>query len=197
MSLDRYLAGEDGCLSAAITESIPLADRMVVSFMEKAPGFTYLEDDLKAELYLKLAEAIPLMRGSQGGAKHNPKGYLSKTLYRHINIFLDGHLHFDVPDKSRRRAFQKGKAGELPSTMNVFEEVSPFQADKRVTSERSVVELRMTIDECCRSRDELMIVDMRAKGYTQEEIEAELGIDQVAISRMLSEIQERVEKALA
>lgn len=199
MSLDRYLAGEDGCLQAAITESMPLAEQMVRTLITKAPGFAYLEDDLIGEMNLLLVEWIPKMRETASEAeKLNPQGYLSTAMHRRIINFVNEQTSLDAPSTSRRRAEKNGD-GDLIDTPFVSGQPFDFTLanDDRAEQERAAIDLRMTIDDCCQSREERMIVDMRARGFTQTEIAEELGMSQKVISRTLAELQTRVEKAIA
>lgn len=188
MSLDRYLAGDDSALNAAVVECMPIVEETVLDFVNKK-GFGHLYDDLVSEGYLKLMTAVPKIRKSlKESAEENPTGYLQNAIRSCILEFISKEVNVGMPRRSRHRALKNGKA------------VASCSADsdglEQHRSREDAAELREMIGELCEDADQRMIVDMRARGFTNQEISDELHIDTREIAKLLNQLETKVDKEL-
>lgn len=189
MSLDRYLAGEDDQLDAAIVEFMPLVDSVVERFVTKAPGFAHLSDELTSEGYARLVEAIPKMRESiEKTEKANPRGYLTRAVKDAIIRCLRDETNLGMGHMTWRRMTKDGRTIPAPSLTAV--------EDDRTNDPFEVIELRETILDCCRSAEERMIVDMREQGFTYREIADELDMSLDTVHKFLNDVHSRLQLEL-
>lgn len=178
-------AGDQSARDEMVVLNMPLVSFKVDAYLSCFPHLEYLRDDLVSEGNVALIEAVDRCRSCNGGSI-NPIGYLSVAIHKQIGHFVDSEI-FANPDRTTRFRRQQGKDPErshkVPNSDFVLSEL--FQ------DTRKEAELLELILDCCESEEERAIVDLRIKGYKDDEIASQLEMSKTAVFMLRRELYQR------
>jgi RNA polymerase sigma factor (sigma-70 family) len=185
----RVLAGEADAKEQMIVNNLPLAISVVDEFLTKHAGFRHLRDDLIAEAFLAVVNAVQTMSPYQGENSPNPTSYLFKSVYRQLTRCLDETPLINPARHRMKHARRTRTAANIP---NVASRIDINKTTLGGSAESpGVFELRDLISSCCLSPDDQTIVAMRENGSSFQEIAQAIGLSRNTTHRMYAAIRDR------
>lgn len=205
----KVLAGDAAARERMIVGNMSLVINKVEGFLKIAPQYSYLFDDMVSEGLIGLCTAVNKMADVQNP---NPTGYISWWVNYHIGDAVDKESGVSGSKRTKDRLRAKGV--ELPALLNYEERSSdaPDESDEYVQKHdlsESVYDqlvqcedidamdpdimrnLHETIEHCCVTEEDRIIVDMRSKGYVDADIAKTLGLSVTGTYLMRREIYRR------
>ena len=180
----RITQGDSLAISEMIEANIPLVKSKVEGFLTAFPHLEYLRDEMIGEGNLALCEAVNLMRTAKPIAR--PSGYLTAAILKGIGNFIDSELY--TSDRTARRRRSNGDDQEqLCKVSNSDSVLGSLDYDPRPEAE-----LLDLIQGCCESDEERAIVDLRIKGYVDDEIARQLDIPKTTVFMLRRGLYKRV-----
>lgn len=166
----QVAAGNQEAIKKMIESNMSLVIDKVDSYIRCWSEIAYLRDDMISEGFLGLTVAVQRMATKGEASNPNPTGYMSYWINYHIGSTVDKERAVGVGDRTVRRRQQDGDelptSVPLPDTFNKDEGVDPM----------SQVDLQDLIESCCETEFDRVIVEMKAKRYSDKEIAATLDI---------------------
>lgn len=180
----RVARGDKEARDELIELNMPLVAIKVDDYLTCFPHLSYLTDDLVGEGNLALVSACDkIMRGEV--TNDNLTGYLRVSIHNVIGHYVDDELHSS--DRSARRRRQNGEDPQrfhkVPNSNYVLDELSH--------DPRAEADLHELILGCCDSDEERAIVDLRIKGYKDDEIARQLDISKTTVFMLRRELYQR------
>ncbi len=158
----------DEIIEAMILDNVPFVMRKVDIYIALFPSVTFLTDDLINEGLFALTTAVKdLAKRNAPEDGGNCTGFIGKRIEWALGRLIENDEAETIP---------KGYAP--PSKVKV---VNPMD----------IIDTRDLIDAACESEEDRVIVEMREKGCTLEEIAARLSISRRAVFVMRHELQRR------
>jgi hypothetical protein len=153
-----------------------LVHSKVNKWVQIYPGLDYLVDDMESEGYLAVIRAIDRIATGEQPDSTNVTAYVSVAIINGIGDFLDNSDFIRIPRSSEE---------ESPMIEPIFEKA---QSNDPVCG---VVDIKDTLRYICRTEEELAIVDLLSRGYTEREVGSQLDIAQSTVNMLRLELYER------
>lgn len=183
--LPLVAAGDEAAREEMIVLNMPLVTFKVDAYLSCFPHLEYLRDDLVSEGNVALVEAVNRCRECGGGAI-NPIGYLSVAIHKQIGHFVDNEVFAHGERTTRLRRQQGRDLDRVHKVSNSDYVLASLEFDTRKEGD-----LLEAILGCCETDEERAIVDLRIKGYVDEEIASQLEISKTTIFMLRRELYQR------
>lgn len=182
---DLVVGGSKVARDEMIVLNMPLVTFKVDAYLSCFPHLEYLRDDLVGEGNLALVEVMNHI-GTGNVKAGNVTGYLSLSIQKRIGQAIDGEM-FTTSKHSVRRWRREGEnANPLHKVPN-----SDFVLSQLENDTRKEADLLDAILDCCESDEERAIVDLRIKGYKDDEIASQLEISKTTIFMLRRQLYQR------
>lgn len=181
--LPLVMSGDAAAREEMILLNMPLATFKVDAYLSCFPHLEYLREDLISEGYVALVDAVN--RAVNGGVR-NPTGYLSVAIQKQIGQSIDAELFATSKHSARYWRGQGDEPVPLQKVPNSDYVLAELEYDTRKKDD-----LKELIVGCCESDEECAIVDLRMKGYKDDEIARQLDIPKTTVFMLRRELHER------
>lgn len=159
-------------INAMIASNVPLVFLKVETYIGLNPTVEFLKDDLVGTGLLSLTRAVvDLTKLKTPEDKGNPTGYIGNRIIWGIARFIDNYKKQQVP------------ADYYPPHPR---EVNPMD----------IVDTRDLLDASCQTPEDHVIMEMRERGCTDQEIADRLDISRPAVRVQRHELMERYDTLL-
>jgi hypothetical protein len=191
------VAGDEAARTEMIQSNMPLVLNKVQSFLSTHPQWSHLRDDLLSQGFVGVTQAVNKMAKPETEddldepvENCNPTGFISLYIYHRLGELVDIEQGIRVPGRTFRRKKGNGEMTESPvkegsltveDTLNQQAQVDP----------RAMVDLSDEILGCCETTADRSVVEYRAKGSSDEEIAAILGVCKTTVYMMRRAIYAR------
>lgn len=169
-------------------------------FLAFVPECKHLRDDLISDAFVGLVEAVNRMSTGGPVSNPNPTGFMSINIRGCFGKTIEREHTIRIPRRSRKRNEQKGLVVKtfvqdyshtLESALMGGNDEDEFDNDTAqsedsydsdefaqtfVYDDRSMQDLRETLDACCETDAERTIIRMREQNYVDREIAEVLGL---------------------
>lgn len=170
MAVIRGLSGtsRQDAMQAMVLANVPLVMFKVESYIALYPGLAFLHDDLVSAGVLDLTESVHrlanILPTPEGGG--NPTGYISQRIIWAIGEFVENDTKNEVPDNY-----------SPPPRL----EIDPT----------AIVDTRDLLEAICQTREDMIIMEMRERGSTDQEVADRLGIARSSVRVQRHELMQR------
>lgn len=173
MAVIRELSGvpRQEAMQAMVLANIPLVVYKVESYIALYPGLSFLSDDLVSVGVLDLTESVERLANvlpipEDGG---NPTGYISQRIIWAIGEFVENDTKNEVPDDY-----------SPPPRL----EIDPT----------AIVDTRDLLESTCQTHEDMIIMEMRERGSTDQEVADRLGIARSSVRVQRHELMQRYDR---
>ena len=174
-------AGDREAMDRMIEGNMSLVIDKVDRFVAVHRDAEHLRDDLISEGFVALTTAVNKMAEAGPRESPNPTGLISHHIGRRLQDAVT-QVGFGASARTVSRGVETPKLVSLPDE---------FDAPSRAADPIAMLELRDTIQACCESREDKVIIRMRESGSTDAEIAERLNTSVASIYRMRQAIYER------
>jgi hypothetical protein len=168
----------EGNLALVVTK----VNQYIVSF----PFIEFLREDMIGEGLLALTNAVDDLQARGLVENPNPTGYICKAVQNEIGHLVDEELHLQAPSRTLRHRRKKGKPVVTPPQVAI----EPMHVDQ-IQDPMGMTDLRDMISAACEDELDRMIVELRERSYTYQEIATRLDIPLTTAFVQLREIYGR------
>jgi hypothetical protein len=169
-----------------IESNMSLVVYRVESYVRAFPTLSHLTDDMTSEGFVGLTTAVNKMAEQGAVEKPHPTSYMTDWITYHIGTVADKETAMGSSGKTVRRKRDDGKALPLHVSLPKNLEMETYEDDGI-----RLFELRDEILGCCESDEDRMIVDMREKGYVDNDIAKTLGLPYTTVYLLRRELYAR------
>lgn len=170
MEVIRKLSGKDRqkAMQEMVLANVPLVMYKVESYIALYPGLDFLYDDLVSAGILDLTESIErlanVLQTPEGGG--NPTGYISQRVNWAIGEVVENDTKNEIPDNY-----------SPPSRLKI--------------DPTAIVDTRDLLESVCQTREDMIIMEMRERGSTDQEVADRLGIARSSVRVQRHELMQR------
>lgn len=168
------VAGNLAAREEMILSNMAMVTRKVGAYLDQFPQCSHLRDDLLAQGYVGLTEAVNNMVG-QVCDDPNPTGLMSLHIHYSMGELLDYESAIRIPVRTFHRKKCNGNEPSVPTKEASICSEYVFEKEGQ-RDPRSLTDLKDEILGCCENDIEKQIVGLRANGRSDADIAAILGI---------------------
>ena len=174
----RVAAGDPDAREEMITHNMPFVIYLVEAHLRKWPKRAHLQDELTANGFMRLVDAVNRLANQKRVGKCNPTGFISPLRNRSLyDTALDCAL-VRTPHYA-------------PSvTVTTDLDVSKVMLSNGVDTPEDI-DTREAIEVCCETEEESLCVAAREQGYSFRDIQESFGFSRMAASRALGNVLRR------
>ncbi len=183
-------AGDTAARDAMIEDNMALVVVKADALIRRMPSGAYLRDDLVSAGYVGLVKAVNKVAAGKIKTPKALNTYMGRSVTREMLKLLPRERGIHVPWESNRAARNSGHPIQAPVVRNVVPVWLPGH------SPLSVVDLRDTVDACCKSPAERECLRLREAGHTFQEIADALSVPLTTIYDLFRVLRDRVHTAL-
>ncbi len=183
-------AGNAGARDAMIEGNMALVVVKADALIRQMPSVVHLRDDLVSAGYVGLVKAVGKVVAGKVKTPKALNAYVGRCATREMLKLLPRERGIHVPWESNRAARKNDHPIQAPVVINVIPEA--FQAH----SQLAVVDLRDTVDACCKSHTERECLRLREAGHTFQEIADALSMPLATVHDLFRVLRDRVYTAL-
>lgn len=181
----HVVAGDASAVSEMIEVNLPVVLLKVNDLLSACPHLEYMREDLVSEGNLALVESVSLIK-ERGVENTNITAYLWTAVLKSIGHYVDDELYSS--DRTARRRRQNGDEQEILHKVPN----SDFVLGNLEHDPRDEADLLDLVQGSCRSDEEWAIVDLRIKGYKDQEIARQLDMPKTTVFMLRRELYQRV-----
>lgn len=171
-------------INTMIESNIPLVFLKVDTYIKLYPNFKFLYDDLVSAGFFALTQAVNLLSKLEtpedGG---NPTAYISNRIVWGIGRFIDNEIKQQIPHEFAIGCQLPARSIVPGGSLMVGLQINPM----------SIVDIRDLLDHICQTPEDRIIITMRERGCTDEEIAKSLDISRSAVCVQRHELMKRYE----
>ncbi len=177
------IAGDPNAREEMITHNMPLVLYLVESHLRKWPKTAHLQDELTADGFMRLVQAVDNLAKPNHSGRCNPTSFITCCLRR---SFYDTMLHTPLIHIPRYDPAVSAATG----TVTTGVDVSKVRLSNGVETPEDV-DVREAIESCCETQDESVCVAAREQGYSFRDIQYAFGISRMTALRALANVLRR------
>lgn len=186
----HVVAGDLQARNDMIQGNMALVTVKVDAYLRTHPNMGFYRDDMTGAGLLALAEAVDSFMGNPSDDP-NPTGYIYYTINRAIAEIADEEAAVSIPSRRQRELRAADIEFKLPRQLSESATTHVFAELEYSNGESQVDELQEFIESLCETDEDLTIVRMRARGSTNAEIAATIGLVEGSVQRRRERIYEK------
>lgn len=183
------VAGDQVARQRMIECNMGLVEKKVKQYLKKYPHLEYLREDLISAGCVSLVNTVNRLQSEP--RKQHPLAFVATRIRYDINCYAHEELGHGFGISSRTVKNHHSEQKNIPGVRSLTD----ADSDTFTTPENSSLDILETIYDCCRSKQERKVVELRAERWTDQEIAQLLNIPRATVRVIRKRVEGRYDLA--